>query len=83
MVGTALRNNDIYVSVYVVWSKLILTELVPYFTILILNSFIIVKIIKSARFRRKVIKNHEGEDQRQQKRSNRYRIYIRNRRKYR
>ena len=71
MVGTALRNNDIYVSVYVVWSKLILTELVPYFTILILNSFIIVKIIKSARFRRKVIKNHEGEDQRQQKRSNR------------
>ena len=71
MVGTALRNNDIYVSVYVVWSKLILTELVPYFTILILNSFIIVKIIKSARFRRKVIKNHEGEEHRHQKRNNR------------
>ena len=57
---TAMRNNPIYVSVYVVWGKLILTELVPYFTILILNSFIITKIIKSARFRSKVIKNHEG-----------------------
>jgi len=57
---TSIRQNEIYVSVYVVWSKLILTELVPYFTILILNSFIVVKIVKSARFRRKVIRNHEG-----------------------
>jgi hypothetical protein len=49
IVGTELRQNPLYMSIYLVWSKLILTELVPYFTILILNSFIVVKIIQSSR----------------------------------
>ena len=50
IVGTEMRQNPIYMPYYLVWSKLILTELVPYFTILILNSFIIVKIIQSSRY---------------------------------
>ncbi len=57
IVGTAMRTDPVYTSVYVVWSKLILTELVPYFTILILNSFIVVKIVKSSRFRAKILCN--------------------------
>jgi hypothetical protein len=49
IVGTEMRQNPLYMSIYLVWSKLILTELVPYFTILILNSFIVVKIVQSSR----------------------------------
>jgi hypothetical protein len=49
IVGTELRQNPLYKSLYLVWSKLILTELVPYFTILVLNSFIVVKIVQSSK----------------------------------
>ena len=56
VVGTELRNHPTYFKVYGVWMKLILTELVPYISILILNSFIIIKIAKSARFRRRILK---------------------------
>ena len=57
MVATSLRQNPIYTSVYVVWSKLILTDLVPYFIILVLNSFIVVKIVKSSKFRAKILES--------------------------
>ena len=50
-----MRQDPIYTSVYVVWSKLILTDLVPYFIILVLNSFIVVKIVKSSKFRSKIL----------------------------
>lgn len=60
IVGTDLRHHPLYKTLYVVWSKLILTELFPYLAIVVLNSFIIVKIIQSARFRRKVLRN-EGD----------------------
>ena len=49
IVGTEMRQNPLYMSYYLVWSKLILTELVPYVTILILNSFIVVKIVQSSK----------------------------------
>ena len=57
IVGTAMRNNPYYASVYVVWSKLILTDLVPYFIIILLNSFIVVKILKSSQFRARIVRN--------------------------
>jgi membrane-bound ClpP family serine protease len=65
IVGTAMRANPIYKSVYVVWSKLVLTDLVPYFIIVVLNSFIVVKIIKSSRFRARIL-NTRNERQLQQ-----------------
>ena len=54
-VGTAMRNNQAYSRFYVFWSKVIVTDLIPYFTILTLNSFIVTKIIKSTRFRAKIL----------------------------
>ena len=57
IVATSLRQDPIYTSVYVVWSKLILTDLVPYFIILVLNSFIVVKIVKSSKFRAKILES--------------------------
>ncbi len=44
--------------VYVVWSKIILTELIPYICILICNGLIIYKITKSAKLLRSF---NEGE----------------------
>jgi hypothetical protein len=41
------------VSLYVVWSKFLFIEIIPYFAIIICNAFIITKITKSARFRRR------------------------------
>jgi len=48
-----MRENKIYVSLYLFWSKFIFIEFIPYTTILIMNIFIIIKITKSARFRKK------------------------------
>ena len=55
IVGTPMRQDPMYASLYVVWSKLILTDLVPYFIILVLNSFIMVKIVKSSKFRARIL----------------------------
>ncbi len=52
--GSEMRQNHLYVTFYVVWGKLIVTDLMPYTVIVILNSFIISKIIKSSRFRSRV-----------------------------
>ena len=49
LVTTDLRRNQTYILLYVMWSKLILFELIPYMTILICNIFIIYKIKKSNR----------------------------------
>lgn len=48
---TSLRRDPIYINLYVFWSKVIFFELIPYFTILICNIMIIVKIRKSSKFR--------------------------------
>ena len=40
-------------ALYVFWSKFLLIELIPYLTIVVCNVFIINKITKSARFRRR------------------------------
>ena len=49
LTSTALRRDQNYIFFYVVWSKIILFELVPYLTILVCNIFIIFKIRKSSR----------------------------------
>ena len=59
---TELRQNPIYVKLYVVWSKIILIEIIPYFAILIMNIFIIVKITKSTRFRRKFQRQYPDQE---------------------
>ena len=48
---TALRQDPAYVEYYMFWAKLILLELVPYFTIFALNAVIVAKIFDSKRFR--------------------------------
>ena len=54
--GTELRQNFYYLSIYTVYSKLII-DLIAYIMIVLLNSFIITKIVHSTRFRKKITKN--------------------------
>ena len=49
---TELRKNPHYATLYVFWSKILFMEVIPYLTIIILNAFIIWKIVKSSKFRR-------------------------------
>ena len=51
---TQLRSNAMYATFYVFWSKFILVEVIPYCTIVVLNSLIIAKIWKSIQFRKKL-----------------------------
>ena len=61
--STAMRENKFYVTLYLFWSKFILIEIIPYTTILILNIFIIIKITKSARFRKKFQRQADGNEE--------------------
>ena len=60
--NTELRKNTIYVSLYVVWSKIIFIEIIPYFAIVIMNIFIITKITKSTRFRKKFQRQYPDQE---------------------
>lgn len=60
--NTALRSSPMYVSLYVVWSKVIFIEIIPYFAIVIMNIFIITKITKSIRFRRKFQRQYPDQE---------------------
>ncbi len=60
--GTPLRTDPRYKLYYLFWAKLIFTELIPYVTIVVFNSFIVVKIVQSSRFRRRVLKNMSNND---------------------
>lgn len=53
VVMTDLRRDLDYVTYYIFWSKLVLVELIPYFTILLLNAAILAKIHKSKGFQKK------------------------------
>ena len=57
--GTKLRQDFLYFSVYKVYCKIAL-DLIAYIIMLVLNSFIIAKIVHSSNFRKKITKN-EGE----------------------
>ena len=57
VVESWLRRNKVYVIGYVFWAKFILVEVIPYFTIVILNSAIVRKIWKSNQFRRRFVVN--------------------------
>ena len=50
--STALRSHPLYENLYTFWSKIFVMEVVPYVTIIVLNAFIVAKIVKSSRFRR-------------------------------
>jgi hypothetical protein len=49
---TALRTNPVYKRYYTFWSKLIVMELVPYLTLIVLNAVIVWKIRQSRTFRK-------------------------------
>ena len=51
IVMSTLRSNHAYITYYVFWSKFVFIEIIPYFTIIVLNSFIIYKIYRSTQFR--------------------------------
>ncbi len=63
VIGTPLRQDPRYKQYYLFWAKLIFTELIPYVTIVVFNSFIVVKIVQSSRFRRRVLKNMSQQQQ--------------------
>ena len=50
---STLRANPVYITYYIFWSKFILVEVIPYFTIILLNSLIMGKIYKSTRFQKR------------------------------
>ena len=54
--GTSLRQNFLYFSIYKVYGKMAI-DVVSYIMIIVLNSFIVVKIVKSSKFRKKIAKN--------------------------
>ncbi|XP_059095091.1 uncharacterized protein LOC131889889 [Tigriopus californicus] len=60
---TDLRTHELYVSLYTFWSKIIFMEVIPYVTIIILNAFIVVKIVKSSRFRRNFVNQNQQQQQ--------------------
>ena len=60
--ATKMRKNELYVSLYLFWSKFLFIEVVPYTTILVMNIFIIIKITKSARFRKRFQRQGVEED---------------------
>ena len=47
---TDMRNNALYSSLYVFWSKLILFEVIPYVTIMLCNILIVAKVQKASRW---------------------------------
>ena len=52
MAPTSLRRNQLYISLYIFWSKFILVEMIPYTLIIFMNAFMILKISKSGQFRK-------------------------------
>jgi hypothetical protein len=58
---SSLRANKMYVTWYIFWSKFILIEVIPYFTIVILNSAIVRKIWKSNKFRRRFVVSRKAD----------------------
>ena len=60
--STTLRQNPLYITLYVFWSKLILVELIPYISIVIMNVVIIVKLYRSNRYRKSFYRNDSLEN---------------------
>jgi len=57
---TDFRKNPTYVALYVFWAKFLLVEMIPYFNIIVLNGWILVKIHKSSSFQRKFRRSTGG-----------------------
>jgi len=49
---TELRISPLYIQIYILWMKLLIIEIIPYFVIVILNSCMACRIMKSAKARR-------------------------------
>ena len=49
---TSMRQSPLYIALYIFWSKFIFVELIPYVTIIVLNSMIMAKIYKSTKFQK-------------------------------
>ena len=57
-----MRENPLYTFYYVLLAKLVVTDLGPCVIILILNIFIVVKMIKSRQFRSKLLREKSQHD---------------------
>ena len=53
--STQLRQDPVYVSIYVFWSKFIMIEIIPYFSIFIMNIIIAIKLSQSSQFRKRFL----------------------------
>ena len=51
IVGSNLRRDPLYVSIYLTWMKIIILELFPYITIFSLNICIMKKVFNASKFR--------------------------------
>ena len=49
IVTTEMRNNALYSSLYIFWSKLVFFEVIPYVTIMLCNILIVAKVQKASR----------------------------------
>ena len=50
-----------YITYYIFWSKFLLVEMIPYVTIIVLNSMILGKIWKSTQFRKRFVVSERSE----------------------
>ncbi|XP_040565534.1 FMRFamide receptor [Lepeophtheirus salmonis] len=53
---TELRKNEVYIKYYILWSKFIILEVIPYFIILFLNFNIVRTVRKSNLFRQTIMR---------------------------
>ncbi len=53
VIMTEFRKDPNYVTYYIFWAKFVLVEMIPYVTIIVLNSSIMYKIYKSSSFQKK------------------------------
>ena len=51
IIPSTLRNNQVYVSIYLTWMKIIIIEAIPYISILTLNICILKKVYNASKYR--------------------------------
>ena len=58
IIPSTLRNNPVYVSIYLTWMKIIIIEAIPYISILTLNICILKKVYNASKYRQSFRQSH-------------------------
>ena len=58
IIPSTLRNNQVYVSIYLTWMKIIIIEAIPYISILTLNICILKKVYNASKYRQSFRQSH-------------------------